>query len=311
MNLSQIRAIIAVDEHKNFSAAALALDLSQSSISHAIATLEEELGITLFKRGRHGAVATPAGERIVQQARFALQHLDNITIEAHKHRGLDGGEVRIATFRSVATHILPRVIACFTAQYPDITITLIEQEHYIAIEQCLREGQADIGFTYQPGGKDLETFEVVRDEYIALFPPKQPPKTTPICWQDLEDHRLLLVPCLPCGIGLHQYLAANAPQLQYNSSIREDSTAVSMVHRGLAVAIFPRLAAEPIPPEIICHTLPVPHQRIIVAARLINQDHPPAVFAFWEQLAQLSPFVETLEEPVQVHSAAANGSLTA
>ncbi len=58
MKLSQFRAVVAVAQHGNFSETALELNLSQSAVSHAIATLEEKLGITLFVRGRHGAVLT-------------------------------------------------------------------------------------------------------------------------------------------------------------------------------------------------------------------------------------------------------------
>ncbi|PSB55406.1 LysR family transcriptional regulator, partial [filamentous cyanobacterium CCP1] len=61
MNLSQLRAIVAVAEVGNFSEAALLLRLTQSTVSHSIASLEEELGVPLFVRGRHGATLTPAG----------------------------------------------------------------------------------------------------------------------------------------------------------------------------------------------------------------------------------------------------------
>jgi DNA-binding transcriptional LysR family regulator len=64
MKLSQIQALVAVAARKNFSEAALDLNLSQPAISHAIATLEEELGVPLFARGRRGAVLTPAGDRM-------------------------------------------------------------------------------------------------------------------------------------------------------------------------------------------------------------------------------------------------------
>ncbi len=305
MNLSQIRAVIAVAEQKNFSAAALELGLSQSAVSHAIATLEQELGVTLFSRGRYGAVLTPAGDRIVQQARLVLNHLNNMTLEAYKHRGLEGGEVRVATFRSVATHLLPQVIVQFNQQFPDITVTLIEREHYIAIEHCLRHGEADIGFTYHTAEtNDLETFEVIHDEYLALFPPtiQAPPER--LTWEDFTTMPILLVPCLPCGIGLHQHLTQHAPQLATNSSIREDSTAVSMIHRGLAIGIFPWLAAEPIPPVIHRRSLPVPHKRVIIAARVIDRLHSPAVFAFWEELQRHAPFPHRLlasQGPIEPH----------
>jgi hypothetical protein len=63
IKLSQLRALVAVAECGNFSEAALHLEVSQSAVSHAIATLEDELGVVLFTRGRHGATLTPIGER--------------------------------------------------------------------------------------------------------------------------------------------------------------------------------------------------------------------------------------------------------
>ena len=70
-------------EHNNFSEAALHLELSQSAISHAITTLEEELGVLLLARGRHGANLTPVGERVISHARQMLQLLEAMVKEAN------------------------------------------------------------------------------------------------------------------------------------------------------------------------------------------------------------------------------------
>ncbi|WP_157087538.1 LysR family transcriptional regulator, partial [Anabaena sp. CA = ATCC 33047] len=83
MKISQLRAVIAVAERGNFSEAALELQLTQPAVSHAIATLEEELGVPLFARGRHGAVLTPAGERILHHIRQVMQHLEMMQQEAN------------------------------------------------------------------------------------------------------------------------------------------------------------------------------------------------------------------------------------
>lgn len=61
LKISQLRALVGVADYGNFSEAALQMDLSQSAISHAIASLESELGVILLSRGRHGANLTPVG----------------------------------------------------------------------------------------------------------------------------------------------------------------------------------------------------------------------------------------------------------
>lgn len=284
MKFSQLRAVVAVAEHGNFSEAALELQLSQPAISHAIATLEEELGVPLFSRGRHGAVLTPAGERIVYHARQALQHLEMMQKEANLQKGLHGGQVRIASFRSVATHVLPKVIAKFRSCHPEVSVTIIERPDYLDIEQCLREGRADIGITYLPTSKEFEAWELLRDEYVALLPPTATVRSHQLTWGELADYPLVLLPCLPCGRILHNHIKKLAPPMHTASDIQEDSTIVSMVVQELGAAILPRLAAEPIPKDVQVYRLPVPVERVIATAVLSNTLHIPAVFAFLEML---------------------------
>nr|WP_231510460.1 LysR family transcriptional regulator [Fischerella sp. PCC 9605] len=284
MKLSQIRALVAVAEYGNFSEAASELQLSQPAISHAIATLEEELGVSLFARGRYGAVLTPAGERILDHARQALQHLEMLQAEANLHKGLHGGHVRIASFRSVATHLLPQAIAKFHHQFPEIAVTLIERVDYLDIENCLREGRADIGVTYLPTSDEFETWEILRDEYVALLPPYAQVNSPQIVWKDLAAYAPVSLMCLPCGRILHNHIKNTAPFLNTASDIQEDSTIVSMVNQGLRAAILPRLAAIPIPPKVQVYSLPEPLERVIAVAILSNALHTPAVFRFLEML---------------------------
>jgi DNA-binding transcriptional LysR family regulator len=284
MKLSQIQALVAVAEHGSFSEAALELDLSQPAISHAIATLEEELGVILFARGRRGAILTSAGEKTLAHARQILAHLEMIEQEANLHKGLNGGQVRIASFRSVATYMLPKVIAKFQQQFPEVTVTLIERLSYVDVEQCLREGKADIGITYLPTSEDFETWEILQDEYIVLLPPKIKIKNAQINWNDIASHACVWLPCLPCGRRLHEHLKVVAPPMAIDYDIQEDSTIVSMVKQGLGAAILPRLAAEPIPREINTYSLPVPLYRILGVATLADAFHIPSVFAFLDLL---------------------------
>lgn len=283
MKLSQLQAVVAVAELGNFSEAALHLQLSQPAISHAIATLEEELGVLLFSRGRHGAVLTPAGERIVAHARHALHHLERMQEEANLQKGLQGGQVRVASFRSVASHILPKVIAQFRDRYPEITVSIIERPDYLDIERCVREGRADIGITYLPSSDEFEVWELLRDEYVVLLPPSAV-KPASLTWAHLSAYSLVQLPCLPCARKLHTFLKQVAPPLPTACDIQEDSTIVGMVMQGLGAAILPRLAAEPIPAEIAVYPLPDRLERVIGAAILAKALHPPAVFAFLEQL---------------------------
>jgi len=284
MKLSQLRALVAVAKYGNFSEAALELNLSQPAISHAIASLEEELGVILFSRGRYGAMLTTAGEKIVAHASHSLEHLEDIYKEANRNKGFHGGEVRVASFRSVATHILPRAIVEFSQRYPHMSVTIMERLDYLTIEQCLRQGQADLGITYLPTSEEFEAWELFRDEYLILLPPIPRVNKPHITWEDLESYEQVMLACLPCARIIHTHIKKVAPQLPTRSDIQEDSTIVGLVRQGLGAAILPRLAAEPIPKEIQIFRMPEPTERVIGVAMLSKALHIPAVFAFLDVL---------------------------
>jgi DNA-binding transcriptional LysR family regulator len=87
MELHQLRALEAIATEGSFLAAAARLDLSQSSLSHAIASLEGELGARLLERGRYGARPTDAGRRVLPYARQILASLEAIQSETNSSAG--------------------------------------------------------------------------------------------------------------------------------------------------------------------------------------------------------------------------------
>ena len=269
----------------NFSEAALQLELSQPAVSHAVATLEDELGIPLFARGRKGASLTPAGTEILAHAHTVLHHLAQMQEEANRQRSLQGGTVRIAVFRSAATHILPKVIAQFRQCFPTVHVTMLECPDRFDIEQCLRDGQADLGVTFLPTSDEFEVWELLHDEYVLLMPPHQS-LPQPFTWKDVGACSPIQLPDAPCTRSFQNHLQEFAPSLETIETIQEDSTLVSMVSQGLMPVIMPRLAAEPIPPEITVHPLPKPYARKIGIAMLSNSLHIPAVYAFRDLLKQ-------------------------
>jgi DNA-binding transcriptional LysR family regulator len=290
IKLSQLRALVAVAETGNFSEAALQLSVSQSAISHAIATLEDELGVVLLSRGRYGARLTPIGERVLQHAQAMLQSLDLIGQEATLSRGLEKGQVRITAFRSVASHVLPEVIAKFKQRYPEIVVTVTEYRGDDGVERELREGKADIGFTCMPTNHEFESWEFMRDEYLLLLPPNWSLPKLPLTWAELETYSMILPPETDyCSLLIRGHFGKLGQRLNAAYEILEDSTIIGMVAKGLGATIMARLAAEPLPPEMQVYSLPVPLERIIRVAMLVDALHPPAVFAFLDTLKELYP----------------------
>jgi DNA-binding transcriptional LysR family regulator len=66
MRISQLESFVAVAKHRNFTKASQDCFLVQSTISHQIKTLENELGLKLIERDSHSVFLTPAGEQFFQ-----------------------------------------------------------------------------------------------------------------------------------------------------------------------------------------------------------------------------------------------------
>lgn len=285
LKLSQLKILIEAAEQQNFSEAALELGISQSAVSHAIASLENYLGVIIFSRGRYGARLTPVGNRIISHARIIVEHSEDILREAGFAKGLEKGEVRVATFRSIATHILPEAILTFQKRFPGIKVNLTEHDDYLQIERSLREGITDIGITYMPTGKGLKTWEFLTDEFVVLLPPHTTLKDGQLTWDNLTEQPLIMPPASDIMMRpVYEHINALGYWLNIVNEVKTDAAIVKLVAQGLGSSILPRLAAEPIPADVGIYSLPVPLERQIGIAVLENALQPPTVYALLETL---------------------------
>lgn len=283
MNIDQLEVLLAVAEKGSFSEAALSLNISQSAVSRAIASLEDELGVPLLLRGRFGARPTLIGERVMFHAQKILELREQIDREVNLEKGLHGGKIRVASFRSAATHILPPKVAQFRQVFPHIEVSILETDPF-GVEQSLRTGQVDIGLLPLPRSEELQTWTIAKDEYVVLLPISVGHIPETLTWEELSKYSFILFNYAECTSAVREHWAKWGQTLKVAYEIKEDSTIVSMVAQGLGAAILPRLAALPIPPQVQVRSLPIPLERVIGAAIWSNGFHVPAVFAFLDVL---------------------------
>ena len=293
MKLSQIKSFVTVARCGKFSQAAMELDLSQPTVSHAIAALENDLGIQLLFRGKKGVNLTPAGESVLAHCYRVLQSIEDIQQEANRYKSLDGGQVRISAFRGAAAQLLPKIRANFQTKYPQISIKIAEEKDCPQVEQMVYEGKADIGFTILPTSKDLETIEVLRDDYIVLLPPNSDldlslPSSTKLSWTQLLSMPIISYPNQnSCFREIKNYFKSEGYQFQPCEQVRESDTIINLVATGLGAAILPQLSVFHTPEGITVYQLPKPLQRIVVAATPTDADLSHAVWAFIDFLKQI------------------------
>src|SRR3954454_18645568 len=176
-DLRRLRAFHAVAERRSFSEAALALGYAQSVVSHHVAALEQEFGLTLIDRARRPVGLTEAGERLRDHAAILLGQVATAEEELRALAGLLAGTVRVGAFLSACTSFVPRALGHFQAAHPDVEIRLEQLEPAPALRQ-LRAGELDIAVVWAvPDESDLsddDGFErrfLADDPYRIVLPP--------------------------------------------------------------------------------------------------------------------------------------------
>lgn len=118
-----LRAVVAVVEAGSFTGAALTLGIGQSAVSHAVARLEQSLGVALFIRKRDGVEPTTVGAALAARAAPALRELDAAVSAAAQPLG--GGAVTISVSTSLAAYWLTPRLPEFKQAHPDVELRVL------------------------------------------------------------------------------------------------------------------------------------------------------------------------------------------
>ena len=118
LNVQRLKVLREVAAQGSFSAAAEALSYTQSAISQAVATLEDETGVTLIERDRRGVRPTAAGAALVEHTDGILARLEAAEADVAAIAGVRGGRLRMASFPTAGATLMPVAIATFRASHP-------------------------------------------------------------------------------------------------------------------------------------------------------------------------------------------------
>ncbi len=174
MELSNIRAFVAVVREGGFSAAGRALHLTQPSVSARIARLEETLGERLLERSAGMVRLTPAGEHLLPRAESLLLASDDMARSVRDLRGLKRGALNLGVTDLASIYVLPRPFRRFHRAYPEVELS-VTVEGTAPLLDALRAGRTEIAVANLPAeGDDLDVTEVDRDRLALLLPHRHP-----------------------------------------------------------------------------------------------------------------------------------------
>ncbi|MEN2995231.1 MAG: selenium metabolism-associated LysR family transcriptional regulator [Thermodesulfovibrio sp.] len=137
MDIHQLRIFISVFKNKSFSKAAKELFLTQPTISEHIKALEEELNCILFDRFGKIIIPTKEAEILYQNAQEIIEKLEELKDTLQKIKSKPSGNLHIAASSIPGTYILPKLIASFKSNYPEISIQIDISDSNSVIESLI------------------------------------------------------------------------------------------------------------------------------------------------------------------------------
>ncbi|GAA2620918.1 LysR family transcriptional regulator [Streptomyces vastus] len=306
-----LRVLRAVAATGSFSAAGRELGCTQPAVSQQMKALEASVGTPLLIRTGREMRLTQAGEALVRHAAGIIAGLTAAEEEVAAIAGLRAGRVRLVSFPSGSSTLVPTALAALRAAHPGTRVSLEEAEPPHSVEM-LREGDCDVAlaFRYEERGEaprnkgggerragegaegvgewdDLVVRPLLSDRLVGLVP---------------EGHRLARAKSVALGELAGDPWIAGCPRCRgqlveacesvgftprIDFATDDYPAVVGLVGAGLGVAVLPELAIESVRPKRARTVTVEPAlRREIVALTLPDLAHVPAVAATLNELAR-------------------------
>lgn len=246
MEVRQLEYLVAVADHGGFTKAASALRVSQPALSHGVRVAEDELGVQLFARLGRSVRLTDAGERVVAAARRVLDELADLRAVASRAAGAVVGTLELAALPTLSADPLAPIIGRFRVAHPGVVVRVGEPEVLTAVEEAVRSGRAELGFTdLTTGAHGLTRIELMRQRTVAVLPPGSDPGEGALTAGALAAMPLVVT---PVGTSMRRLLdralarAGGEPNVVVEVHNRE--AIVPLVLAGAGVSLVPEAAAD-------------------------------------------------------------------
>ena len=284
LNFERLRVLHAVSTTGSVAGAARVLHVTTSAISQQMARLERETGQRLAERQGRGIRLTEAGLLLARNAGYLLAQVEQVEADLAGHSGAVTGTLNIAAFATAARGLLPGVLQDLRSRYPDLSVSLSEQEPHEAIP-ALSRGHLDVAVVQDwagdtpavPGG--LSRLDLIEDPFDAALSADHPlagRETITLSELAAEDWISWSTGQI-CHEWLTRTLRADGTEPRIRHTASEHSTQLALVAAGLGTALIPRLGREPAPPPV----------------RFVPLDPPPTrhIFALWRASSAARPAI--------------------
>lgn len=279
--IDRLSMFMMLAREQHFGRAADALGITQPSLSSAIKTLEEQLGVQLVRRGSRYQGLTPEGERVLEWARRIVGDTRAMQSEMQARKRGVSGRLRLGVIPTAMPRIA-ELTGPFLRRHANASVSILSRSSD-EIRDQLEALELDAGVTYldrEPLGR-VQSMPLYRETYCLI---SRDGETGPVDWAEAARRPLcLLSPDMQNRrIVTRHLLDAGAEALP---RVESSSMLAILAHAATGdwAAILPRSIARglPLPAGVTARDLPSEgHMVGLITAR--REPHPPLVDALWK-----------------------------
>ena len=277
MTLLTYQVFKTVADIGSFHKAADILGLTPSAISHAISSMESELGFSVLTRSKAGITLTNYGERLLPYVNAVLNSDESLKQVIGDMNGLKTGRVKIGVFSSVCTNWLPDILSSFRERFSGITIEVF-QGTYDEVAYWIKNGVVDLGFLSVSSAKDIPIEPLYRDPLVCVLPKGMKSAENPdyVGIEEMRQHQFVTQrECTDADI--QNFLKENNLRIQSNYHVVDDLATVRLVEKGFGICLMPALVMKDITYEVDTYPIRPAACRIIGLATMNPNFMAPAV----------------------------------
>ena len=170
MELRHLRYFVAIADAGTMARAAERVFVTQSTLSHQLAQLEDEVGCALFERIGRTLRLSDEGRELLGHARGVMAQVEEGKRAVSKVRALGTGSLRVGVIHTFVTGLIPQVAAAFVKGHPGVRLQMAELTA-IEIEAQVADGALDLGVAFFPAASDAVMGEHLFDDELRLAVP--------------------------------------------------------------------------------------------------------------------------------------------
>lgn len=286
MTLLTYQVFKTVAEQGSFRKAADILGLTPSAISHAVSSMENELGFSVLNRSKSGVTLTNYGEHLLPYVNAVLNSDESLQQAIAEFNGLKQGKVKIGCFSSVCTNWLPDIMHSFREEYPDICIEVF-QGTYDDVAYWIKNGVVDLGFLSVSSAADIPIKPLYKDPLLCVVPKgmKRSGKPSYMDIDEMRSHQFV-TQRESTDADIQNFLKENFLDVESNYHVVDDLSTIAMVANGFGICLMPEMVMNDIPYEVDCYPVKPDAYRIIGIATLNPDFMAPAVRTMYNHVLE-------------------------